>query len=131
MTLCPLYSPLPPLWTFISPMAIYLFYDALFHLRPFISSGHMPPLRPSTPLYGPLFPLRPFVPSTALSPPLNPLSSLQPSVPSTALRSLSGPLFPLWPLFSLRPSVFPFTICPSKTLYSVDGLCPPLCIGTL
>ncbi len=46
-------------------------------------------------LYGPLSPLRPSVPSTALSPLHGPMFLLQPYVPSTALCPLYGPLSPL------------------------------------
>jgi hypothetical protein len=54
------------------------------------------------PLYGPLSPLRPSVPSTTLCPLYSHLFPLRPSVPSTALCPLYGPLSPstaLCPLY--------------------------------
>jgi hypothetical protein len=93
LPLCSLYLSVPS--TPVSPVSIYS------PLSPCALYGILSPLRPSVPLYGPLFPsttlcpLNPFVPSTPLSPlRLCPLYSFVPATPLSPLIlcTLYGPL---------------------------------------
>jgi hypothetical protein len=123
MTLCNLYSLMPPLQPFIpttanvsstarvSSTALCSLFAPLSSLWPFVLSTAL------YSLYDPLLPLRPSVPSTALSPLYGPLFSLLPSVTLTALYC---------PLPPLQPSPLSMALCP---LYShLSPLCTSLYI---
>ncbi len=109
---CPLFSPLSPLWPCVSSAALCTRYRPLSPLQPCF-------------LYGLLSPLGPFVPSTALCPPLyGPLSPLQPSVHFTDFCQFDVSVPPLWP-------TVPFTApAPSKALCNLYGSPYPLQNGS-
>ncbi len=135
-----LLRPLSPLWRgALIPLRRSVPSTALYFLNSPLSPLQFSALLQSSvlssalcPLYAPMFPLRPFVPSMALCSFHCPLSSLWPFVFSTALSPLYGPLYLYSLPATLWPSVSSAAICPilkpsvpSLALCSLFGLLFP------